>query len=467
MQEFFGMSFPEAVTYLLNGESGEVIHGKRHTNSDRKEKQTAAKTNGVSEQATKSFIQGATDKDITAEEKKKLQPPEKNENMKRVYAYLMQKRFISRDVISFFAKQGTLYESKEHHNAVFVGTDTEGTPRHIHKKGTYSEGSSFRVNEEGSNPSYGFGYAGAGNCLYVFEAPIDFLSFLTLYPEDWQENSYIVLNGVAEHAMLQMLYDHTNLDTVILCLDHDPAGIEACGRLSEILRGYDITQVRMLQSACKDWNEDLKAANGVRAVPAEEHPKITACHEWMDEIREICNAVELKLATPENMQHYYDSIQTELGKGYDREHLETAFEGAGLLLSSVAVKCVERYGRELGRDANVDGILKHLERRYHPHQDKVNLRTRIQNLQESFEETANASKLDLSQSANMELAAKKCMSLALECVKAHLFVAVDMKEQQTLNSRNLNHTVKETSEERTMTVIGVMEERGQEQSCSQ
>ena len=27
MQEFFGMSYPEAVTYLLNGETGQVIHG--------------------------------------------------------------------------------------------------------------------------------------------------------------------------------------------------------------------------------------------------------------------------------------------------------------------------------------------------------------------------------------------------------------------------------------------------------
>ena len=27
MQEFFGMSYPEAVTYLLDGETGQVIHG--------------------------------------------------------------------------------------------------------------------------------------------------------------------------------------------------------------------------------------------------------------------------------------------------------------------------------------------------------------------------------------------------------------------------------------------------------
>lgn len=31
MQEFFGMSYPEAVTYLLNGETGQVIHGGSST----------------------------------------------------------------------------------------------------------------------------------------------------------------------------------------------------------------------------------------------------------------------------------------------------------------------------------------------------------------------------------------------------------------------------------------------------
>lgn len=97
------------------------------------------------------------------------------------------------------------------------------------------------MNEDGSDSSFGFGYAGEGNKLYVFEAPIDFLSFLTLYPKNWKENSYIVLNGVAEHAMLQMLKDYPNLDTIILCLDHDPAVIEANGRLAEILKlnGYN------------------------------------------------------------------------------------------------------------------------------------------------------------------------------------------------------------------------------------
>lgn len=147
-------------------------------------------------------------------------------------------------------------------------------------------------------------------------------------------------------------------------------------------------------------------------------------------MEEICNALDLSIATAENMQHYYDGIQTALKKGNSKEQIEIAFDRAGLMLSAVAVKSVERCGKELGKDTGTEEILKYLERRYRPHQDRGNLRTRIRNLQESFEEVIRVLKMDMSQKENKELAARKCMSLALECVKAHLFVTVDLQRQE-------------------------------------
>ena len=46
--------------------------------------------------------------------------------MRRVFAYLIKHRSIARDVVAHFAKAGLLYEDSEYHNAVFVGTDTDG-----------------------------------------------------------------------------------------------------------------------------------------------------------------------------------------------------------------------------------------------------------------------------------------------------------------------------------------------------
>ena len=155
------------------------------------------------------------------------------------------------------------------------------------------------MNEEGSDSSYGFGYSGKGNRLYVFEAPIDLLSFLTLYPKNWQKNSYITLNGVAEHAMLQMLKDYSNLDTVVLCLDHDAAGIEASGRLAEILVQNNYKKIQLLQPRFKDWNEDLKNINGEAALPAQEHPKIMECDAWIAVLKQV-TGLQVQCSTQRN-----------------------------------------------------------------------------------------------------------------------------------------------------------------------
>lgn len=409
MQEFFGMSYPEAVTYLLDGETGQVIHGGS----------PPRETTG------KKSVRPKKEKTTEEKEPKVLVPPEKNDTMKRVYAYLMQKRHISREVLSFFARQGTLYESAGHHNAVFVGVDKEGNPRHIHKKGTCSDGRSFRMNEDGSDSSYGFGYAGAGNKLYVFEAPIDFLSFLTLYPKNWQANSYIVLNGVSEHAMLQMLKDYSNLDTVVLCLDHDPAGIEACGRLAEILVQNGYRQIKNLKSTCKDWNEDLKLLHGEEVIPAQEHPKILECDAWMEILKQVTDSVDIKYATKENVCRYYQHIYNALKRGNGKEHLEDAFDGGGMLLPGVLVRCMEKIGRE----TSANEILDNLHKRYRPHRDKGNYNTRLRNMQKAFEEVMEVfDKKDLSLKENKEEFVKKCMSLTMECIKAHIFVATEYEE---------------------------------------
>lgn len=455
MQEFFGMTYPEAVTYLLDGETGQVIHGRKHITP---EQRTELQKNADRQTGKKK----AAPKEEEKEECKVLVPPKKNDTMKRVYAYLMKKRHISREVLSFFAKQGTLYESAEHHNAIFAGVDKEGKIRHIHKKGTCSDGRSFRMNEDGSDSSYGFGYAGQGNKLYVFEAPIDFLSFLTLYPKNWQANSYIVLNGVAEHAMLQMLRDYPNLETVILCLDHDPAGIEACGRLAEILIQNGYAQIKELKPVFKDWNEDLKNLHGEEAIPAQEHPGIVECGAWVSVLKEVAESVDMKYATKSCICRYYQEIYNELKKGRAKENLEDAFDGPGMLLTGVLVRCMEKEGRELGKETGAGQILDNLQKRYRPHRDKGNFNTRIRNMQKAFEEVMEVfDTKDLSKKENKELLVKKCMSLTMECIKAHIFIATAYQEPRMLQN---GQTVQEQAEQKGK---GQKEERGIGMACSQ
>ena len=83
------------------------------------------------------------------------------------------------------------------------GIDEHGVARHAHKRGIYTQGKSYRGNVEGCDPRHSFHWTGTSDRLYVFEAPIDLLAFLTLYPEDWQQHSYVALCGTAgtRHAL--------------------------------------------------------------------------------------------------------------------------------------------------------------------------------------------------------------------------------------------------------------------------
>ena len=277
MQEFYGMDFQTAVQELL----GQTVTPLSHS----------------------------PPKTIAKEEKKEFRLPESNTNMHRVFAYLIKQRFISPDIISHFAKQHTLYEDKEHHNAVFVGVDENGVPRQASKRSTSTFGNAFRITCEGSDTKYSFSHFGKSSRLYVFEAPIDMMSFLTLYPKDWQQHSYIAMNGVYENSVLTALKNHSNLREIVLCVDNDEGGIEAVDRLRDILTENGYTDVKRLAPKFKDWNEVLKAKNGVKALPAVPHKRKEEYLHQIDSLKYLrCRPDKLTsqiYATFKNGQYRY------------------------------------------------------------------------------------------------------------------------------------------------------------------
>ena len=164
--------------------------------------------------------------------------------------YLTATRRIDEDVSGFFFASGDIYEDAAHHNAVFVGRDEDGVPRYAHQRGTAG---SFRLDVKGSDKAFNFCYRGEGERLFVFEAPIDLLSFLCLFKKDWQKQSYLALGGVGDKALMRFLSDRPNIKTVYLCLDSDQAGNDACSRLVELMP--EGLTVHRLIPLFKDWNE--------------------------------------------------------------------------------------------------------------------------------------------------------------------------------------------------------------------
>lgn len=124
-----------------------------------------------------------------------------------------------------------------------------------HKRGSGSQ-SAYKGNQDGSLPEYAFHWHGQSDCLYLFEAPIDLLSFLSLYKEDWQAHSYAAACGVSDQVLWQMMKDNPGIRRVCLCLDHDEPGQAAARRIAEKLKEHGIPS-EILVPIQKDWNEDL------------------------------------------------------------------------------------------------------------------------------------------------------------------------------------------------------------------
>ena len=186
---------------------------------------------------------------------KPLQIPAKYENMRRVYGYLLQRRGIDKEVLDTFAYRGLVYECDRYHNAVFVGIDKEKEIRHIHKRSTAAQGG-FKGNAPGSEPEYSFHWHGGGDVLYLFEAPIDMLSFISMFKHCWKSQSYAASCGVSDKVLWQMLKDGPHIKKVYICFDNDKPGQQAAQRISREMTEKNIWH-EIYPPENKDWNEDL------------------------------------------------------------------------------------------------------------------------------------------------------------------------------------------------------------------
>ena len=215
VMEFYGKSFPEAVQ-MLTGEPGEA----------------------------------QPEADPAPSPAFRL--PLRNVTNANILNYLTQERKLSPSLVNFFIAAGDIYEDSSHHNVVFVGRDADGHPRYASSRGIREK---FRQDAAGAEKAFGFAHRGTDKQLLVFEAPIDLLSFIELFPKNWQQHNYLSLGGVSGKALRQFLSERPDMERVFLCLDADKAGEDACKRLAALLP--DTVSVTRIQPCMKDWNDVL------------------------------------------------------------------------------------------------------------------------------------------------------------------------------------------------------------------
>ena len=147
--------------------------------------------------------------------------PERNETNRRAYAYLTKTRGLDPKLVISLLNSGHVYEAKNTHNVVFVGTDYNGKAVSAFERGTGEK--KFTRDSCGSNKHFRFRIVSTGaEKVNVFEAEIDMLSYICMY--GLKNENYIALGGVSTPALEAFLDHEKHIRSINLCLDNDPAG---------------------------------------------------------------------------------------------------------------------------------------------------------------------------------------------------------------------------------------------------
>ena len=209
------------------------------------------------------------------DEPKVLLLPPKNKDCNRVMQYLFG-RGIDFSIIQDCVADGTIYESADYHNAVFIGKDKSGTPKYAALRSTL--GSSFKQDASGSDKRYSFRLLTKEpkDTVHLFEAAIDLLSYATYLKcegKDYGKENLLSLSGVYQPkkelseskipiALSTYLKENPQIKTVVLHLDNDKTGRLCTAALKELLQNeYEI--VDDPPPVGKDFNDFLLSYLGI------------------------------------------------------------------------------------------------------------------------------------------------------------------------------------------------------------
>lgn len=193
------------------------------------------------------------------------------------YLYLSQQRGINRKIIEEL-KNRNLVGSDQKHNIVFlwrnaygkiIGQDLQGTVIDYSK---FPKRGTFKSIQESSKANYGFNVSIGEKFehLYVFESPIDLLSYLQMYQEEIKDAKLLSLNGAGTKVATinAFLKDQSPIDHdgqfilpkyIHLAPDNDNAGRELITKFEDLRlkRGEDYSLNIVEWCKYKDWNEQL------------------------------------------------------------------------------------------------------------------------------------------------------------------------------------------------------------------
>lgn len=193
---------------------------------------------------------------LKSQDKSIFRLPVENETYEHIFAYLIKVRKLDQRLVQRMVKEKKLYEDK-HNNCVFVGYDEQHVARFASLRGSNSR-FPYRGNPAGADKQYPFCVEGTSNRLYVFEAPIDLLSFMTLLIKEDKnpyKDHYVSLAGYSMIGLEGYLSRH-EITEIYVGTDADEQGKKA---FSNIYYAYadKYRVIRQSPAPHKDFNDYL------------------------------------------------------------------------------------------------------------------------------------------------------------------------------------------------------------------
>ena len=190
------------------------------------------------------------------EEKNNIFIPPAWNNDHKIINYL-ESRSISRDLINQEIKANRIkgVSIKGHLNVAFLCYDLTDLTliKGAIVRGIEGPFKGILIDSDGD-----YGYCISSNqssvkSIYIFEAPIDLLSYLTMYQQD-PNIVYTAMGGV-KPRVVEKLIERFNPSSITCCTDNDKAGDKFYNELKHL---YPNLRIRRQTSKLKDWNEDLQ-----------------------------------------------------------------------------------------------------------------------------------------------------------------------------------------------------------------
>lgn len=220
-------------------------------------RQLAARLHGIS-------VAQASPRQTTIKEKekevKKFVLPERSKNMRNVYAYLIQSRYLDYDVVQDMVNRKNIYQDI-HKNCVFVSYREE-TPVFACLKGTNTF-IPFEGDLSGCDYTQGWFISNQSDKLYIAEAPIDAMSRMSMLKavgKDYKAYDYCAICSTAKYNTALDHLKSGKYKEVILGVDNDEKGLQAVEKIEAgaVKINSSIKITRDLPKLTKDWNDELK-----------------------------------------------------------------------------------------------------------------------------------------------------------------------------------------------------------------